>query len=104
MAKFGTGKIYATDLLYGADPQYLLGVGNMPSTADLGMPTVNTGPVTISGVGNISTAEAWGTPWIFRIPKKLAIDIDIPQLAYGINIRRFSTSPQIRRLQVTPNG
>jgi hypothetical protein len=104
MAKFGTGKLYATDLLYGADPQYILGVGNIPSTAALGMPTVIPGPVTIAGVGNISTAEAWGTPWIFRIPQKLALDINIPKLALGINIRRLSTTHQIRRLQVTSNG
>jgi hypothetical protein len=95
MAKFGTGKLYATDLLYGPDPQYLLGVGNIPSTAALGMPTVNPGPVTIHGVGNIPTGGAFGTPCIFLIPKKLAL---------GINIRRLSAAPQIRRLQVTPNG
>lgn len=95
MAKFGTGKIYATDLLYGADPQYLLGVGNIPSTAALGMPTVNPGPVTIYGVGNIPAGGAFGIPCIFRIPNRLAL---------GINIRRLSATPQIRRLQVTPNG
>lgn len=95
MAKFGTGKLYATSLLYGADPQYLLGVGNIPGTAALGIPTVNPGPVTILGVGNIPTGGAFGSPWIILIPKKLAL---------GINICRLSAAPQIHRLQVTPNG
>ncbi len=95
MAKFGTGELYATDLLYGPDPQYLLGVGNIPSIAALGMPTVNPGPVTIHRVGNIPAGGVFGTPWIFRIPQRLAL---------GINIRRLSAAPQIRRLQVTPNG
>ncbi|MFZ5450267.1 MAG: hypothetical protein ACOZF2_00120 [Thermodesulfobacteriota bacterium] len=104
MAKYGTGKLYATDLLYGADPQYLLEVGDIPSLAALGMPAFNPGPLTISGVGNIPAAQAWGTPWIFRIPQKLTIDTDIPQLAYGVNIRRLATTPRIRRLQVISDG
>ncbi|MEW6658158.1 MAG: hypothetical protein AB1424_05835 [Thermodesulfobacteriota bacterium] len=104
MAKFGTGELYATGLLYGIDPQYLLNVGNIPSTAALGISTVNPGPVTINGVGNIPAAEAWGTPSIFWIPQKLALDIDIPKLAHGINIRRLSAVPLFHRLQVTPNG
>ena len=95
MAKFGTGERFGGGLLYGIDPQYLLGVGNIPSTAALGMPTVNPGPVTIHGVGNIPTGAAFGTPWISRIPRKLAL---------GINMRHLSAAPQIRRLQVTPNG
>ncbi|MHB8067445.1 MAG: hypothetical protein ACYDIC_06050 [Desulfobaccales bacterium] len=95
MAKFGTGELYATGLLYGPDPQYLLGAGNIASTAALGMPAVNPGPVTIHGVGNIPTGGAFGTPWIFLMPKKLAL---------GINMRHLSAAPQIRRLQVTPNG
>jgi hypothetical protein len=95
MAKFGTGELYATGLLYGPDPQYLLGVGNIPSTAALGMPTVSPGPVTILGVGNIPSGGVFGTPSIFLVPKKLAL---------GGNIRRLSAAPQIRRLQVTPNG
>ncbi len=95
MAKFGTGKLYATELLYGADPQYLLGVGNIPGTGVLGMPTVNPGPVTILGVGNIPSGSAFGTPSIFLVPIRLAL---------GVNIRRLSSVPQIRRMQVTPNG
>jgi hypothetical protein len=104
MAKFGTGKLYATDLLYGVEPQYLLGVGNIPSAAALGMPTVNPGPVTIYGVGNILPGEAFGTPWFILIPKELVLGLNIPKLAYDINISRLSAAPQIRRLQVTPNG
>lgn len=95
MAKFGTGERYTSGLLYGPDPQYLSGVGNIPSTAAPGMLTVTPGPVTIPGVGDIPGAEAFGIPWIFLIPERLAL---------GVNIRRLSVTPQIRRLQVTPNG
>jgi hypothetical protein len=104
MAKYDTGELYNTGVLYGPAPQYLLGVGNIPSASALGMPTINPGPVTIYGVGNIAAAEAWGTPWIFRISQKLALNINIPQLAYSLNIRRLSAASQIRRLQVTPDG
>ena len=104
MAKFGTGKLYTSGQLYGIDPQYLLGPGNIASTADLGLPAVNPGPVTLQGVGNIAAAEAWGTPWIFRMPQKLALGLTISRLAYGVHIRRLSTAPQIRRLQVISNG
>jgi len=95
VAKFGTGERFGAGLLYGIDPQYLLGVGNIPSTAALGMPAVNPGPVTIPGVGNIPAGGAFGTLWIFRVPKKLAL---------GIDIRRLCATPQIRRLKVTPDG
>lgn len=95
MAKYDTGELYNTGVLYGPAPQGLFEVGNIPSAAALGLPTVNPGPVTIYGVGNIPAAGAVGTPWIFRIPKKLALSIDI---------RRLHATPQIRRLQVTPNG
>jgi len=104
MAKYGTGKRFGTGVLYGIDPQYLLGVGNIFSAASLGIPAVNPGPVTIYGVGNIGAAEAWGTPFIYRIPKKLALDINIPKLAYGMNIRRLSAVPKIRKLQVIADG
>ncbi len=104
MAKFGTGELYTSGLLYGIDPQYLLGAGNIPSTADLGLPAVNPGPVTLQGIGNIAAAEVWGTPWISRIPQKLALGLTISRLAYGINSRRLSAAPKIRRLQVTLNG
>jgi hypothetical protein len=70
MAKFGTGERYGSGWLYGLN-QYLLGVGNIPST------------------------EAFGTLRIFRIPKKLALNL---------NIRRLHAVPQIRRLKVTPDG
>ncbi len=95
MAKYGTGKLYSTGWLYGADPQYLFGVGNIPGLEAFGMALVSPGPVTIHGVGNIPSGGAWGTPWIFLVPKKLAL---------GADIRRLSAVPQFRRLQVTPNG
>lgn len=95
MAKYNNGELYNTGVLYGPAPQYLLDVGNIPIIAALGMPTVNPGPVTIQGVGNIPTGGACGTFGIFLIPKKLAL---------GINMRHLSAVPQIRRLQVTPNG
>jgi len=95
VAKFGTGERFGAGLLYGIDPQYLLGVGNIPSAAVLGMPTVNPGAVTIHGVGNILPGGVFGTPSIFLVPKRLAL---------GINIRRLSAAPQIRRLQVISNG
>ncbi len=95
MAKFGTGELYATGLFYGPDPQYLLGVGNIPGAAALGMPAVSPGPVTILEVGQIPSEAACGTPSIFLVPLTLAL---------GVNIRRLSAVPQIRRLQVTPNG
>lgn len=95
MAKYGAGKLYGTGWLYGPDPQYLTGAGGIPAAEAWGTPLVNPGPVFISGVGNIATAEAWGSAWIFRVPQKLAL---------GVNIRRLHTTPQIRRLKVTPDG
>jgi len=95
MARYNTGVLYNNGVIFGPVFQYLLDVGNIPSTAALGMPTVNPGPVTVSGVGNIPTGGAFGTSWIFRVPNRLAL---------GINIRRLSAAPQIRRLQVILNG
>jgi len=95
MAKFGTEGCFGAGLVYGIDPQYLLGVGNIPSIVCLGMPTIIPGPVAITGVGNIPSIGAFGTPGIFLNPKKLAL---------GVNIRRLSAAPQIRRLQVTFDG
>ncbi len=95
MAKFGTGKLYGAGWRYGADPQYITGVGSIPSAEAWGMLLVSPGPVLISGAGNIPTAGALGTPWIFRIPQKLAL---------GGTIRQLSANPQINRLKVTLNG
>jgi|GEM_PF-4379751 hypothetical protein len=95
MGKFGTGEIFGNGLLYGVDPQYLLGVGALPSATALGMPTINPGPVTIQGVGNITSGEVLGTLWCLLIPQKLVL---------SVNTRHLSVAPQIRRLQVTANG
>lgn len=102
MAKFGTGKLYATGLFYGEDPQYLLGAGNIPSTAALGMPTVNPGPVSIYGVGNIFTAEACGTLRISQIPENLALILESRRLRVSPTRRLLIAAPQTNRLQVTP--
>ncbi len=104
MAKFGTGKLYASGLRYGADPLYLLGVGNIPSIAGLGMPTVNPGPVTIQGVGSIQAREALGTPRIFQIPQRLALVLDIRRLWVSAARRYLLAAPTITRLQVTPDA
>lgn len=95
MAKFGTGERYATGLLYGADPQYLSAAGNISGLEGFGTVMVSPGPVIISGAGNIPSLEILGTPGMFLIPKKLAL---------GVSFRRLSAAPQIRRLQVNPNG
>lgn len=93
MAKFGSGGLYTTNLLYGLDPQYLLGVGDIASIAAVGMPTVNPGPVSINGVGNIYTAEAFGAVRISQIPHNLTLTLDV---------RRLRISPARRHLMVVP--
>ena len=104
MAKFGTGKLYATGQLYGLDPQYLLGVGNISSTAAVGVPTVNPGPVTIYGVGNIDSTEAFGPLKISQIPPNLTLILDIRRLRISPARRHLMAAPQITRLQVTPHA
>lgn len=104
MAKYGTGKNYGAGWLYGPDPQYLLGVGNIPGAAALGLPAVSPGPVAVSGVGNISTTGTFGTPRIFRIPQRLALALDIRRLRVSPTTRHLATAPQINSLQVTPDA
>lgn len=104
MAKFGTGKLYATGILYGASPQYLVGAGNIPSAAALGSPTVNPGPVTIWGVGNIPTEEAWGTPCIFLVPQGLVLSINSRRLLVCPQRRYLGAVPHLTHLQVTPDA
>jgi len=104
MAKFGTGKLYTTDLLYGADPQFLLLVGNIASATGLGTPAIIPGPADLQGVGEIPSGEALGTPWIYQIPQRLALASDIRWSRVYPATRRLSTAPQITRLQVTSNA
>jgi len=84
MAKYNAGKLYNTGELYGPATQYLLGVGNIAGAEVWGTPQVHPGPVSVSGAGNIPATDAFGTPWFFRIPKRLAV---------GINIRRLKVNP-----------
>ena len=102
MAKFGTGRLYATSLLYGVDPQYLLGAGNISGAAALGTPTVNPGPVSVSGIGNIFTAEAFGTLKVSQMPLSLVLILDSRRLWVSPARRHLRAAPQINRLQVTP--
>ncbi|MDD2904285.1 MAG: hypothetical protein PHU44_17805 [Syntrophales bacterium] len=104
MAKYGIGKLYADGLLYGFDPQYLSGVGNIPSATAVGMPTVNPGPVTIYGVGNIETMETFGALRISQIPQNMALLLDGRRLRVSPAGRYLMAAPQIRRLQVTPDA
>ena len=106
MAKYGTGKLYGTGWLYGADSQYITEVGNIPSTAALGMPRVSPGPVSLPGVGNIFGAEAFGTPRIFQIYQRLALTmaLDSRRLRVSPARRHLMAIPQITRLQVTPDA
>ena len=71
MPKYGAGKIFSSGLLYGVYSQSLWGLGNIPA------------------------GGASGTPYIVRLPKKLAL---------SVKSRRLSIIPQIRRLQVIPYG
>ena len=104
MAKFGTGGLYTNGLLYGVAPQYLSGVGNIPSAAVVGLPTVNPGPVSIYGIGNIYTAEAFGALRIFQIPQNVALALDIRRLRISPARRQLMAFPQITHLQVTPDA
>ena len=104
MAKFGTGDFFGTGLLYGVAPQYLLGVGDIASIAAAGMPTVNPGPVSINGVGNIYSTEAFGALRISQIPPNLALALNIRRLRVSPDRQQLMAVPQIRRLQVTPDA
>lgn len=101
MAKYNSGALYSTGVLYGPANQDLLDVGNIPSTAALGTPTVNPGPVTIYGVGNIYTAEAFGALRISQIPQNLALILDMRRLWVSPARRQLRAAPQITRSQVT---
>ncbi len=100
MARYGTGTKYGAGWLYGPNPQYLLGVGNIPGAAALGVPTFSPGPVSLVGVGNIPEAEVFGTPRFFRPPQKLALTLDLRRMRVTPARRQLSAPPQINRLQV----